>query len=581
MTTLLVIFLTALAFSLALTPLAGRLGVRLGAVDMPAPRKVHATPIPRIGGLAVFLAFAASMLLTSLYGTQITDLIVFDRQIAFRICGALVVFGCGLWDDFRRLNAWIKLLFQILGATIAFAGGVSIGGIFFEGHGLQFGVFSYAVTVFWFLLFINAVNLIDGLDGLAAGLVFFTSLLIVVISVMRGQYLPAVYFAAISGATLGFLRYNFNPATVFLGDGGSYFLGYVVAELSIVTSLKSQVGALMLIPLLALGVPVFDTILSPLRRWVRGRKIFRADNGHIHHKLLAMGLSSRNTVLILYGATVALCVFAIVIVNLRSDVAGLILVIVGAGTLILMRKAGYLEYFVSDKLYGWLRDVTDEAGFSRGRRTFLSLQMDMNKARTLRELCAQLGEAMKILKFERAELHLKGENKIAMPDGDLPAADDPRPPDAPERRRAGADTVLGALEQRQPGDDAVLGAPEQRQPGADAVLGASEQRQDGADSVGSSPSSSSPSSSSPSEVLMDMRKRGDEIISICALGNYRRSTDVLSKTMFKIDLPLDADGSRLFLMKDLSRDPLEYYTLHRLEHLRRSFLSNLSRLRFK
>jgi hypothetical protein len=194
---------------------------------MPAPRKVHTTPLPRIGGLAVFLSFVATIAQTNLYETQITDLIVFNRRTAFGFYGALVVFGCGLWDDFRRLNPWFKLLFQILGATIAIAGGVSIGGFFLGGHGIHFGIFSYLITVFWFLLFINAVNLIDGLDGLAAGVVFFASIMMVIISVMQAAYLPAIYFAALAGATLGFLRYNFNPASIFLGDGGSYLLGYI------------------------------------------------------------------------------------------------------------------------------------------------------------------------------------------------------------------------------------------------------------------------------------------------------------------------------------------------------------------
>lgn len=254
----------ALGFALVLTPLAKRLGARLGAVNVPSERKVHTMPIPRVGGLAVFLAFAATMALTNLYVTRVSELFVFDHRTAFGFYGALVVFGCGLWDDFRRLNPWIKLLFQILGATLAFAGGV----------------------------------------------VFFTSLLMIILSVMRADYLSAIYFAALGGVVLGFLRYNFNPVIVFLGDGGSYFLGYAVAALSIMGSVKSQVGALMLIPLLALGVPVFDTILSPVRRFVRGR------------------------------------------------------------------------------------------------RTFLALQMEANRTRTLEELWAYVGEALEMLKFDRAVLHV-------------------------------------------------------------------------------------------------------------------------------------------------------------------------------
>jgi len=251
------------------------------------------------------------------------------------------------------------------------------------------------------------VNLIDGLDGLAGGVVFFTCLLMIILSVMRADCLSAIYFAALGGAVLGFLRYNFNPATVFLGDGGSYFLGYAVAALSIMGSVKSQVGALMLIPLLALGVPVFDTLLSPVRRFVRGREMFRPDKGHIHHKLLAMGLSSRNAVLILYGVTAALCILAILIVNLRNEAVGLVLVILGGEALILVRKTGYLEHLAFDKFYGWFRDISDVTGFSRERRTFLSLQIEANRTRTIEELWAHVGEALEMLKFDRAELHLK------------------------------------------------------------------------------------------------------------------------------------------------------------------------------
>ncbi len=536
MTTLVAIFLLALAFSLVLTPLAGKLGTRLGAMDMPAERKVHAAPIPRIGGLAVFLSFVATIALTSLYETRITDLIVIDRRIAFSLYGALVVFGCGLWDDFRRLKAWIKLLFQILGATIAFAGGVSIGGIFIGGHGLQFGLLSYLITVFWFVLFINAVNLIDGLDGLAAGIVFFTCLLMVVLSVMRADYLSGIYFAALGGAVLGFLRYNFNPASIFLGDGGTYFLGYTVAALSIIGSVKSQVGALFLIPLIALGVPVFDTMLSPVRRWVKGKRIFQPDNGHIHHHLLNMGLSSRSVVLSLYGATVALCVLAILIVNLRNEMVGLILVILGIGALILLGKSSYLEYLVFDKFYGWFRDVTDEAGFSRARRTFLAVQLEAGSTKNLDELWAHIGKALEMLKFERAELHLKS-------NGTAPLFFE------------GTDSRFYA-DVNSPNDNSSLyTGPERRQMNGD-----------------------DPPQAGTQTIFRGVRQQRDKTVLLWVNGYYRRKTDCLSDGMLRIDLPLYSDGSRLLLMKDIHRDPLNYYTLRRVEHLRRTFVSNLARL---
>jgi len=529
MTTLLCLFLVALGSALVLTPLVKRLGVRLGAVDDPAERKVHTTPIPRVGGVAVLFAFTIAMALLNLHVTRVSELFTFDRQTAFGLYGALVVFGCGLWDDFRRLNPWIKLLLQILGATIAFAGGISIGGIVVGGYSLQLGVFSYAVTVFWFILFINAVNMIDGLDGLAGGVVFFTCLLMVILSVMRTDYLPGIYFAALGGSVLGFLRYNFNPASIFLGDSGSYFLGYAVAALSIMGSVKSQVGALMLIPLLALGVPVFDAILAPLRRWVIGQRMFRPDRGHIHHRLLAMGLSSRKVVLILYGVTLGLCLLAIVVVNFRNEVAGLVLVILGGVALIMIRKTGYLEYLAVDKFYGWFLDITDAVGLSRERRTFLALQIEMNRARTMEDLCVYLGEALEMLKFDRAELHLrKAESKVSIwgEKGEAPLAPDSA---APERRNPfGNDTL----------------APPSK------------------------------------EIFQDILKVGDKPVWSWTRGYYRRQTDFMKEEVLKIDLPLSqgGDGEHLLLMKDLARDPLQYYTLRRLEHLRRTLRSNLSRL---
>ena len=382
------------------------LGISLGAMDIPLERKVHTTPIPRIGGVAVFLAFAATMVLASLYVTRVSELLVFNQRMAFGIYGALVVFGCGLWDDFRRLNPGIKLFFQIVGATLAFVGGISINGFIIGSYDMQINVLvSYAVTIFWFLLFINAVNLIDGLDGLAGGVVFFVCVLMIILSSTHGDYLTAVYFAALGGAILGFLKYNFNPASIFLGDGGSYFLGYAVAALSIMGSAKSQVGALMLIPVLALGVPIFDTILSPIRRFIRGRKIFRPDKGHIHHIFLRMGLSSSNVVLIIYGITMALCVLAILLVNLRNEAGGFVLVILLFGMLFLVRKMGYMEYLAFDKFYGWFQDVTDVAGFTQERRSFLSLQIEANKSRNIDELWADVSRLLEMLKFDKAELH--------------------------------------------------------------------------------------------------------------------------------------------------------------------------------
>ena len=643
--TLLIIFVVAIVFSTILTYVVRWLGVRLGAVDVPMARKVHTTPIPRIGGLAVFVSFVAMMAIMNLFSTRISESFHFDHRATFGFYGALVVFGCGLWDDFRRLNPWIKLLFQIAGASLAFAGGISISGIFFDGHGIQFGILSYLVTVFWFLLFINAVNLIDGLDGLAGGVVFFTCLLMVILSVMSGNYPSAVYFTALGGAVMGFLRFNFNPASIFLGDGGSYFLGYAIAALAIMGSVKSQVSTLMLIPLLALGVPMFDTLLAPLRRWIKGRRVFQPDRGHIHHRLLEMGLSSQKAVLVIYGLTLVMCLLAILIVVNRNDLVGMVLILLLVSVLAFVRKNGYLEYLALDKFYGWFKDMTDVAGFSRERRTFLALQMEANKARTLQELMTIIGNALEMLRFDRAELHLKNRDSALLirsphapsavrnDNGDvisrsastachfdhLPCHFEERSDEksvCPFEERSDEKSLrflsrpdkAGLLRNDMGGenrDSAIFSGnpsavpyagPDRRKNGGTAApknrdsaplrprdelgTGLAQGDKEGGNGGGNPGNGDSLPASTSTTIFEDIRETGDEIVWMWSRGYYRRQTDVQKDEMLRIDLPLhkNGNGAHLILMKDLSRDPLQYFTLRRLEHLRRTIRYNLTRL---
>ncbi|KQC08621.1 MAG: hypothetical protein APR62_04340 [Smithella sp. SDB] len=406
-TTLVLLFGLAFVLSVFLTPAVRALGIKMGAMDIPAERKIHTKPIPRIGGLAVFLSFAITGLIAIKFCPSIKDLYVFNFDTAMGYLGGLVVLGCGLWDDFRHLKPWTKLLIQIAVATCAFIGGATINSVYC----LQLNfIYSYLATVFWILLFINAVNLIDGLDGLAGGLVFFTCAVMTISSYSNQDYLYAFYFVILGGAVLGFLKYNFNPATIFLGDGGSYFLGYTVAIMAIRSSTKSNVGVLMLMPLLALGIPVFDAVLSPIRRFIRGRSMFQADKGHVHHTLLRMGLSSRNVVLIIYGITMGLCVLAMFMMVYRGKgIEGLVLLLLMFGMFLLVQKLGYLEYLAFDKFYGWFKDITDVAGLSHARRSFLSLQIELGKSQNMEELWEVVIEALKMLNFHHAKLYVVGE----------------------------------------------------------------------------------------------------------------------------------------------------------------------------
>ncbi|ETR67175.1 MAG: UDP-N-acetylglucosamine:undecaprenyl-P N-acetylglucosaminyl 1-P transferase [Candidatus Magnetoglobus multicellularis str. Araruama] len=231
-------------------------------------------------------------------------------------------------------------------------------------------------------------------------------------SVIQHNFLTAVLFTALSGSILGFLRYNFNPASIFMGDGGSYFLGYIIAGLSITGAVKSQLGAALLIPLVALGVPIFDTLISPLRRFMLGQSLFKPDKGHIHHRLIAKGLSARRSVMIIYGISICLCLLSILLVNFRSEQAGLFLIILGSISIVFIRKIGYFDYFATDKLYGWFRDVTDEAGFTRDRRTFLALQLEITNARDLNTLWEKISNALDRLEFDMAQLHIHHTNEM-------------------------------------------------------------------------------------------------------------------------------------------------------------------------
>jgi UDP-GlcNAc:undecaprenyl-phosphate/decaprenyl-phosphate GlcNAc-1-phosphate transferase len=408
MTTILAIFAISFALSLVLTPVARWVGMRLGAMDVPNERKTHAQPTPRTGGVAIFVSFVLALGASKLWDSSVSEMVVLNQKSLFLFLGASIVFGIGVTDDFHRLRPWVKFLFQVVAASVTFFGGVKIVGIGVLTASPLSWATSYVFTVFWFVLVINAINLVDGLNGLAGGIGVFACVMIVILSVLRTDYLTALFFAALGGATLGFLRYNFNPASIFLGDGGSYFLGYAIAGLSILGGTKTQTGAVLMIPVLALGVPLFDTLLAPVRRFIRGQKMFSPDHGHIHHRLREMGLSTKNVVWVLYAVSFALCVLALILVNLRDEQAGLFLIILGVGVIIVVRKLGYFEYFAFDKVYGWLRDLTDETGLSHERRSFLNVQMDIGASRDMEGLWGNMVRGVGMLGFDVAEMVLKG-----------------------------------------------------------------------------------------------------------------------------------------------------------------------------
>lgn len=400
-------FLIALLTSFFATPAVRSAARRLGLVDLPSKRKVHLRAVPRVGGVAILGSFLVAVFAVCAISSLRHSPIPLGAKEGWLLLGGLVAFGIGVWDDIRGLRASYKLALHVLAALLAYAAGVRIPAIELPGsHLIELGALSLPVTVLWFLLVINAINLIDGLDGLAAGVSFFSSCVLFLSLGGNAPVFVALGFAALAGSTLGFLRYNFNPASIFMGDGGSYFIGYTLAALSILGAIKGQTGVAILIPVLALGLPLMDTLWSAVRRFLRGKALFSADMDHIHHRLIALGYTHRRAVLLLYGITAALGTASLLMVRANNRQATFLLLLIALGMGIMMRRLGYVDYLTSEKLLGWLRDVTDAIGMDGGQRTFLGLQQEIAESKSMEDAWRNIVKAAKHLKMDYVSLEL-------------------------------------------------------------------------------------------------------------------------------------------------------------------------------
>lgn len=346
LTTLVAGFVGAVGVSVVATPVVRRVALKHGWVATGGGRNVHTTPTPRVGGIAMAAAFVLPMLLLIASSHTVRGLAAADpARMAGMVGGAALMFLVGLYDDLRGTRALFKLAAQLSVGAAAWACGFRIDGIELPVLGeLSMGIFSMPVTILWIAAIINAVNLVDGLDGLAAGVVFFAALTNLVVAYIVGSDLVAVWMAVLLGAVFGFLFFNFNPARIFMGDSGSYFLGYVLA----ITSLsgpyqKASFTVSLLAPLVALGVPIFDMLFAMLRRILERRSIFSPDRGHIHHRLLDMGITHRRAVLIIYGVCVLLTGGAIAIALGRSWEVGIAILTVIAVMFGLVRFVGAFD----------------------------------------------------------------------------------------------------------------------------------------------------------------------------------------------------------------------------------------------
>lgn len=301
----------SLVVSFALTPAVKWLAVKIGAVDVPKDkRRMHDHPIPRLGGLAIFIAFVAAVLLFA-------DV---NRQLRGILLGGCVIVAVGIVDDSHPLGAGIKFILQIVAALIAVWHGVVIEMIanplpFIGGDYWDFGIMAVPITVVWIVAVTNSVNLIDGLDGLADGVSSIAALTMLIIALLVGDLEMATICAALVGGCIGFIPYNRNPAKIFMGDTGATFLGFVLATVSVTGLFKLYAVISFVVPFIILGFPIFDTVSAFTRRILKGQNPMKADRSHTHHKLIDMGMNQKQAVATLYMVAIVLGLLAVMLVT--------------------------------------------------------------------------------------------------------------------------------------------------------------------------------------------------------------------------------------------------------------------------
>jgi len=313
------VLLLSFVVSFMTVPWAIKFANSKGIIDNPKQddRRVHKTPTPRVGGIAMVAGVMISILLFYLLSFFID--VEIDRRLVGYVLGAIVIIIMGFVDDIKSLKPLYKFLLQLIAGMIIYVFGISIVGVkipFIYPQIIDFGIWAFPITLIWVLGITNAVNLIDGLDGLAAGISSIASISLLIIFAIIGAPMEALIITiALVGATVGFLPYNFNPAKTFMGDTGSNFLGYTLATVSIMGMAKGYTILAIVAPLIVCGVPVFDMIFAIIRRLAKHQKLTAPDKGHIHHRLLKHGFSQKQAVLILYGLTSVLGIIAVTLVT--------------------------------------------------------------------------------------------------------------------------------------------------------------------------------------------------------------------------------------------------------------------------
>ncbi|MFP4521649.1 MAG: hypothetical protein ACLFQK_05840 [Fibrobacterota bacterium] len=339
----------ALAVSWFLTPYVKNLALSIGAVDKPDGRKIHKGTIPLMGGIAIFIGFAAGIsffyFLDYLRGGSASTPDIFSERYLYILIGGVIILFLGIYDDLRGADAKLKFVVQFAVASFLVYKGLKIDRLTnpFGGDPIALGWMGVPLTVFWIVGVTNAVNLSDGMDGLASGISMIVAITLSAIAIISNKPVVLLLSLSLAGSLMGFLKYNFNPARIFMGDTGSLFLGYILALISLKEAVVSAATVSLIIPFVALGVPIFDTLFAMVRRIITGASPFSADKDHFHHRLLSFGFNQKQTVFILYFVTLVFGMLALMMTAAQDQTAAGILFLMTMLVFVGIKRLGYIE----------------------------------------------------------------------------------------------------------------------------------------------------------------------------------------------------------------------------------------------
>jgi UDP-GlcNAc:undecaprenyl-phosphate GlcNAc-1-phosphate transferase len=412
-------FISSLLLSFVFTKIVRDIALRKRWLSAPAGhRHLHNEAIPRLGGVAIvfsFLIATAMALFAGKFAIHSAESLSL-APLTTILPPAVLIFLLGVYDDRRDAGPLLKFSVQAVAGAMLFAGGLRIFAlpVLFGTHRFS-SVTGLALTIVWVIAITNAFNLIDGLDGLAAGSALFSTLVVFVVALLGNMSLISLVALALAGAIVGFLRYNFNPATIFLGDCGSLFIGFMLSALALYGSQKTPTIIAVAIPMVSFGLPILETSLSVLRRLISGRPVFTADREHIHHKLLQLGMSHREVVIVLYGVSAIFALLSLFLLWPTGSTLGLVLAVLGTGIWMGVQHLGYLEF-------GELRRVAQRTVAQRqvfvNNLAIRRAAEELKTAADFQDMCRLLGAAFEENDFDGFELRAEsysGSGELSLP----------------------------------------------------------------------------------------------------------------------------------------------------------------------